>query len=129
MYVLHAACQGQQHLQACRRAPLVERNLFSLLLVWHPYPPPPSPQPPPQPLSTLQLGVLTGSQNDQQRSKTLGEFNSAALQVLLTSDAFGLGLDYKGVDVVVCLNDPAPSYATYVARWVVRMGLAGGGGG
>jgi hypothetical protein len=23
------------------------------------------------------------------------------------------------VDVMVCLNDPAPSYATYVARWAV----------
>lgn len=66
----------------------------------------------------LQVGALYGAQQGQQRGSILSKFNQGQLHVLLTSDAFGLGLDYQGVDVVVCLDEVAPTAQAYVARWV-----------
>jgi superfamily II DNA/RNA helicase len=73
-----------------------------------------------------QVGALCGSQQGQQRASTLAKFNRGQLHVLLTSDAFGLGLDYQGVDVVVCLDEAAPTTQAYVARWVTPWGRGGG---
>jgi superfamily II DNA/RNA helicase len=51
-----------------------------------------------------------------ERARVLARFNSGALQVLFTSDAFGLGLDYSCVDVVLPIMSLAASKSAYVAR-------------
>lgn len=66
--------------------------------------------------SLPQVSALYGIQSGQQRAATLADFNSGRVQVLFTTDAFGLGLDYQGVDVVINYKALAPSLAAYVAR-------------
>lgn len=67
--------------------------------------------------SLPQVAALYGIQAGQQRAATLADFNRGRVQVLFTTDAFGLGLDYQGVDVVVTFKALAPSLAAYVARY------------
>eukprot|EP00775_Hariotina_reticulata_P006686 gene6686-6909_t len=65
----------------------------------------------------------------QQRlqSKGMNKFNAGEQQVLLASDAFGLGLDFKHVDVVVQVEFLAASIRQYVHR-AGRTGRMGSGG-
>lgn len=64
----------------------------------------------------LQVAALYGDQPGHGRARVLAQFNQGELHALATSDAFGLGLDYKDVDVVLCLDDAAPTAQAYVAR-------------
>lgn len=66
--------------------------------------------------AVLQVAALYGDQPGRGRARVLSQFNRGELHALATSDAFGLGLDYKDVDVVLCLDDAAPTAQAYVAR-------------
>jgi superfamily II DNA/RNA helicase len=61
--------------------------------------------------------LLHGEQKGQQRAAALAQFNIGKLHALVTSDAFGLGIDYQGVEMVLCLDEAAPTAQAYVARW------------
>jgi superfamily II DNA/RNA helicase len=64
--------------------------------------------------------LLHGEQKGQHRAAALAKFNIGKLNALVTSDAFGLGIDYQGVDVVLCLDEAARTAQAYVARCAGR---------
>lgn len=65
---------------------------------------------------SYKVAALYGDQPGHTRARVLSQFNQGELHALATSDAFGLGLDYKEVDVVLCLDEAAPTAQAYVAR-------------
>jgi superfamily II DNA/RNA helicase len=67
-------------------------------------------------LANTQVAALCGSLSAQQRGAALARFNAGAVSVLVTSDAFALGLDYPGLPVVAQIMAAAPTKALYVAR-------------
>lgn len=75
------------------------------------------PDPPSLPYG--QVPYLHGDLQPAQRGLLLQKFNGGQQQVLLASDAFGLGLDFQGVDVVLQVEFLAASIRQYVHRWAV----------
>jgi hypothetical protein len=49
----------------------------------------------------MQMGCLHSAVEPQEKAALLRRFNSGQLRALLLTDAYGLGLDFKDVDVVL----------------------------
>lgn len=71
----------------------------------------------------VQVDALFGEQGGQKRAHVLERFNRGHLDALVTTDAFGLGLDYKDVDVVMPLASLAPATHAYIARCASKAGI------
>lgn len=66
---------------------------------------------------TVQLGALHSGLEPQQKSNLLRRFNSGKLRALLLTDAFGLGLDFQEVDVVLSVSPVRDLTPTFELIW------------
>jgi superfamily II DNA/RNA helicase len=48
----------------------------------------------------MQLGCLHSALKPEEKASVLRRFNTGQLRALLLTDAYGLGMDFKNVDVV-----------------------------
>ncbi|WIA16185.1 hypothetical protein OEZ85_012898 [Tetradesmus obliquus] len=63
-----------------------------------------------------ELGALHSGLEPQQKANLLRRFNSGKLRALLLTDAFGLGLDFQEVDVVLSVESLPAGQQQYIRR-------------